>query len=138
LGLKSTDPYDVPNRLTGSQCRTPINPGNPGAYLKLQCFAFPQPGTLRGNVGRNSIIGPGLSSFDMSLFKNNYIKAISEHFNAQFRMEVFNAFNRANFAPPLDHRALFDQNGVPVPGAGLIDTTQTPAREIQFGLKLIW
>jgi hypothetical protein len=35
------------------------------------------------------------------MFKNNYITRISENFNAQFRLEVFNILNRPNFTLPL-------------------------------------
>ena len=48
----------------------------------LRCF------NLRGNAGRNILIGPGVTSLDFSLFKNNYIKRISERFNIQFRAET--------------------------------------------------
>ena len=68
---------------------------------------------LRGNLGRNTVIGPGLSKLDFSVFKNNYIRRISESFNAQFRAEIFNIFNRANFSSPTDNLAVFDQNGLP-------------------------
>ena len=138
LGMRSNDPYDVPNRLTSGSCASQVNPGNPLEYLKLQCFTFPNPSTLLGNLRRNSLIGPDLATFDVSLIKDNYIKSISDRFNAQFRVEAFNCLNRANFAPPLDHRSIFDQKGNPVPGAGLIDSTTTPSRQIQLGLKLIW
>ncbi|HXP82340.1 MAG TPA: carboxypeptidase regulatory-like domain-containing protein [Verrucomicrobiae bacterium] len=94
---------------------------------------------LRGNLGRNTVIGPGLSKLDFSVFKNNYIRRISESFNAQFRAEIFNIFNRANFGSPTDNLAVFDQNGVPqAQTAGLLDSTQTTSRQIQFALKLIW
>jgi hypothetical protein len=105
-------------------------PGNPGI-----------PGTcanLRGNMGRNIVIGPGLSKLDLSVFKNNYIRRISESFNAQFRAEIFNIFNRANFGSPTDNTAVFDQNGLPISSAGLLTSTQTTSRQIQFALKLIW
>jgi hypothetical protein len=89
-----------------------------------------------GNAGRNILIGPGLSNFDMSLFKN--IRA-SERFKAQFRAEFFNIFNHANFAPPTsENAALFNVSGNPVTSAGLITATVTTARQIQFGLKLLW
>ena len=157
LGLSSTDPYDFPDRLTGPGCGgNPVNPGNVGNYIKLNCFAVPMatpaiaaqctpfsavPGScanLAGNAGRNSVIGPGLVNFDFSLFKNNYIKRISEAFNAQFRAEFFNILNRANFSTPFTNEALFDQTGTPIGGAGALSQTSTPAREIQFALKLIW
>jgi hypothetical protein len=112
-----------------------VNPGNPNNYIKLSCFAPPNPLTLLGNAGRNSVIGPGLVTWDFSLFKNN---RISERSNLQFRAEFFNILNRPNFATPFHNNTLFDQNGNPVGGAGSIDQTSTTARQIQFGLKLIW
>jgi hypothetical protein len=139
LGVKSTDPnIDVPNLIAGPGCGSPVNPGNPVSYIKTQCFALPNPITLRGNLGRNTLIGPGLMNFDFSLFKNNYIKRISDRFNAQFRAEFFNILNHANFAPPLDNRNIFDSSRTRVANAGLITSTQTPSRQIQFAVKLIW
>ena len=138
LGLNSADPWDFPNRIAGPGCKSAVNPGNVNNYIKIQCFGFPNPSTLLGNTGRNSLIGPGLSNFDFSLFKNNYIRRISEHFNAQFRVEFFNVLNHANFSPPIDNSTLFDESGAPVDGAGALSSTSTTAREIQFALKLIW
>lgn len=139
LGAKSTDPnIDVPDLIAGPGCSSPVNPGNPVAYIKTQCFAVPNPITLRGNLGRNTLIGPGLVTLDFSLFKNNYIKRISDRFNAQFRAEFFNILNHPNFAPPLDNRNIFDSAGSRVANAGLITSTQTPSRQIQFAVKVIW
>src|SRR5713226_4994724 len=59
LGVKSTDPnIDVPNLVSAPGCGSLVNPGNPNRYIKTQCFAVPNPITLRGNLGRNTIIGP--------------------------------------------------------------------------------
>ena len=139
LGTKVSIPAnDLPNRLTGSGCGSLVNPANANSYVKSQCFAFPTPSTLRGNLGRNVLIGPGVSNLDFSLIKNNTVRMFSEAFNVQFRAEFFNIFNRANFAQPLNNINLFDQLGNPVPGAGLITSTGTPAREIQLALKLTW
>lgn len=139
LGVKSTDPsIDVPNLVNGPGCGSLINPGDPNHYIKTQCFAVPNPISLRGNLGRNTVIGPGLLNFDFSLFKNNHIKRISDTFNVQFRAEFFNILNHTNFAPPLDNRNIFDSAGTPIGNAGLITSTQTPSRQIQFALKIIW
>jgi hypothetical protein len=138
LGLNNVDPFDFPDRLGGSGCQSLVNPGNPMNYIKLQCFAFPNPVTRLGNSGRNALIGPGLASLDVSVFKNNPIKRISETFNAQFRVEMFNIVNHANFLAPVDNDTVFDGSGNSVPGAGLIDSTATTSRQIQFALKLIW
>ena len=138
LGELGNDPFDFPNRLSGSGCGSAVNPGNPSNYIKLSCFGVPNPINLMGNAGRNSVIGPGLVDFDFSLFKNNYIPKISESFNVQFRAELFNVFNHPNFAPPIDNDSLFDQNGSPVGGAGAVDQTATTSRQIQFALKVIF
>jgi hypothetical protein len=145
LGQGSDHAYDTPMLLSGPGCNSLVNPGNPVNYIKTQCFAFPGDITvngakyhLRGNAGRNILIGPGLSNLDFSVFKNNRIARVSENFNIQFRAEVFNILNHTNFSSPLDNNTLFDNKGKPVSGAGLIDSTSSPEREIQLALKVIW
>jgi len=163
LGLNNSDPFDFPNRTTTGSCQSPVNSGSVVNYLKLSCFTLPTapvsyaarcsgfPGAttppppgmvycsnLLGNLSRNSVIGPGLFNTDFSVFKNFPISRISESFNLQFRAEFFNVFNRANFNPPIDNSNIFDATGAPVAGAGLIDSTSSTARQIQFGLKVIW
>jgi hypothetical protein len=125
LGLKAADLYAFPDRVpncnpVNSHFKDTVSPKF--GYLNLGCFALPlqtpdiasqcrvfpsadpkKPLTcqnLLGNSGRNSVIGPGHRDFDFSLFKNNRIPRISETFNVQFRWEVFNIFNHANFNPP--------------------------------------
>jgi hypothetical protein len=136
-GMKLDETSERPNRVGGLGCATLTNSGNPNQYIKTECLAFPGANKW-GNLGRNSLIGPGVSKLDISVFKNNRIRRISETFNAQFRAEFFNILNRANFASPTDHSTVFDQNGNPVSNAGLITSTQTTSRQIQFALKLIW
>jgi Carboxypeptidase regulatory-like domain/TonB-dependent Receptor Plug Domain/TonB dependent receptor-like, beta-barrel len=162
----SGDDWAFPNRLSGPGCKTLTNLGNPNNYIKTQCFAiptapnmafwnqfcdpvppsvggpvaFPLCYNLRGNSGRNILIGPGVTSLDFSLFKNNYIKRISERFNVQFRAEIFNILNHANFAPPSTptNTDIFDGAGNLNPVAGALTTTTTTAREIQFAIKVIF
>jgi hypothetical protein len=139
LGENSTNPtVDVPNVISAPGCGSLVNPGDPNHYVRTQCFAVPNPITLRGNLGRNTLIGPGLVNLDFSVFKNNFIKSISDSFNAQFRAEFFNIMNHPNFNAPISNKNLFDSVGHPIGSAGLIDSTQTTSRQIQFALKLIW
>jgi Carboxypeptidase regulatory-like domain/TonB-dependent Receptor Plug Domain len=101
----------------------------------LACF------NLRGNAGRNILIGPGLTDLDFSVFKNNHIRRISENFNVQFRAEIFNLMNHANFGPPTVgdvNTDIFDGTGSPNPIAGALVRTNTTAREIQFAIKFIF
>jgi hypothetical protein len=110
-----------------------IDPGNPSNYIKTQCFAFPAPGIL-GNLGRNTLRGPGLQEFDFSLFKN--WPFWREGVRLQFRAEFFNLFNHPNFQEP--KTKIFDGKGNPPKATPLPSPTQTSEREIQFGLKLSW
>lgn len=145
IGENNTDPINYPDRLGGSGCQSLVNPGDVLNYIKTQCFAPAGPVSFNGstwlrggNAGRNTLIGPGLITFDFSLFKNNYIRRISETFNAQIRFEAFNVLNRPNFSPPTDNQFLFDATGNPVPGAGAIDLTTTTSRQLQLALKIIF
>ncbi len=136
VNINCFSPPSVPTASLGSlpfSCAPFAGAATPAPSGRTYCA------NLRGNLGRNSVIGPGLSKLDFSVFKNNHIRRISENFNAQFRAEIFNIFNRANFGSPTDNLATFDQNGVPqTQTAGLLDSTQTTSRQIQFALKLIW
>lgn len=148
LGMNSTDPWDYPDRVKGSGCGSPVNPGNPNNYIKLQCFTAPvqtfqtssgpQQQIVRlGNAGRNELSGPGLSNLDFSLVKNSKLAGV-EGGSVQFRAEFFNILNRSNFAAPLDNDVIFNQDGSPANGAGVVDQTQTTSRQIQFGLKILF
>ena len=126
-----------------SSCSSLVNPGNPDQYIKLECFSDPGLGNL-GNLSRNALTGPGVTNLDFSLFKNQAVKAISENFKVQFRVEMFNALNHANFAlPDVTQFTIFSGGTAaatqqPIAGTGRLTRTATPSRQIQFGLKLIF
>ncbi|MEP6636273.1 MAG: TonB-dependent receptor [Acidobacteriota bacterium] len=103
--------------------------GGPDRYFDPSAFV-PQPAGVTGNLGRNTLIGPGLSNFDLSLVK---VFKFGEQRSVQFRTEAFNIFNHANFGIPL--RVLFDTQGNSIGSAGQIKNTVTTSRQIQFGLK---
>jgi hypothetical protein len=138
LGQGNQSLFDVPDRINQPGCENPINPGNASQYIKVSCFAFPTPSTRFGNAGRNSLIGPGLFSLDASLTKNVALAALGEGARLQFRAELFNVTNRANFAPPLANNRLFDARGTAVNFAGQITALSTSPRQLQLALKLIW
>jgi hypothetical protein len=138
LGQRNTNPYDVADRLDTPECESPVNPGNPGHYIKTECFLAPQPGTRLGNSGRNSVRGPGLSTVDVSLFKNNYVGR-NDRVNIQLRTEFFNVLNHPNFSVPnRTVSQIFDQNLGRLPNAGRLNSTSTTARQIQFAVKLMF
>ena len=108
-----------------------LNPvlGGADQYFDPNCFTLPAAGTL-GNVPRNTIIGPGLMTLDMAVFKNVPFGAGRR---LQFRAEGFNVTNHVNFGLPAS--TVFNSAGR-VGNAGQITTIVGTARQFQFGLKL--
>jgi hypothetical protein len=149
LNAKSSESFAFPNAVAGCN---PVNgnfksTANGPHYINAACFTFPATDLpsnstlprLLGNSGRNTVIGPDLKGLDFSLFKNNPIHRISESFNVQFRWEVFNIANHANFnPPPPGNRQIFSAAGAVNATAGLLNATSTSSRQMQFALKFIW
>jgi hypothetical protein len=100
---------------------------NPAAFL-----APPNNSGFYGNLGRDTLIGPGLGTWDLSFLKNTQLR---ERLNLQFRAELFNLLNRANFGAP--NAVTFTPTGVS-PTAGVITSTSTTSRQTQFALKLLF
>ena len=65
-----------------------------GRYFDPNAFLVPLAGTF-GNAGRGQFRGPGMLNVDTSLFKRSPLRA-----NLQFRTEIFNVLNHANFDTP--------------------------------------
>ena len=74
----------------------PSNYSVPNNQFNPSAFSIPAAGTF-GNLGRNALRGPGFAQVDFSIFKNT---RLTETTALQLRMEIFNLFNRANFADP--------------------------------------
>ena len=100
---------------------------DPAAFL-----APPNNSGFYGNLGRDTLAGPGLGTWDLSFLKDTRLR---EKLNLQFRAELFNILTRANFNTP--NAVAFTPSGVS-PTAGVITSTSTASRQIQFGLKLVW
>jgi len=109
----------------------PVILGNQTQWYNPAAFLVPNAGTF-GNLGRGTYNGPGLAEVDMSVFKNT---SLSERFKLQFRAEIFNLLNRANFGTP--NATVFSGTSVSA-SAGLITTLTTTPRQLQFGLKLVF
>ena len=101
-------------------------------WYNAAAFVLPLQGTY-GNVARDALIGPGLASVDLSLFKNI---PVTERLHVQFRAEAFNLLNRTNLGLP--NILVLNPDGSARSTAGLITSTSTTSRQLQFGLKLIW
>lgn len=136
LGYNPTNNGDSRNPI-----RPSLNPaftgeivtGNPNQYFNPAAFVVPANGTY-GNVGRDILIGPGIATLDFSALKNTNL---SERFKLQFRAELFNILNHANFGTP-NPVVFTSASAIPAPTAGVITATSTTSRQIQFGLKLLF
>jgi hypothetical protein len=107
--------------------------GNPNQWFNPAAFlAPPNAGGFYGNLGRDTLIGPGVATWDFSVLKDTPLR---ERTHLQFRAELFNILNHPNFNTP--NAVVFTPTGVS-PTAGLITSTSTTSRQIQFGLKLLF
>jgi len=112
--------------------------GQPDQYFDPAAFVLPSAGTL-GNTGRGAFIGPNLRSFDLAAVKKTKLSFFGDSANLQIRLEAFNVFNRANFAPPaLTAFAGAADNEAPLPTFGRIRSTVTSSRQIQVGLRVFF
>ncbi|HEY1577857.1 MAG TPA: carboxypeptidase regulatory-like domain-containing protein, partial [Terracidiphilus sp.] len=101
--------------------------GNPNQWFNPAAFLAPPANSgFYGNLGRNTLIGPGLATWDFSTVKDT---RIHERLTLQFRAEIFNLLNRANFSTP--NLIVFTPSGVSGT-AGAISGTATTARQVQF------
>jgi hypothetical protein len=91
---------------------------NPAAFATPAAFTF-------GNVGRNTIYGPGRQTLDLALQREF---SVTEKIKLQIRAEAFNALNHTNLGTP--------NRFVNTPQFGTITEAATPPREIQFGARL--
>jgi hypothetical protein len=107
--------------------------GSPDNWYDATAFVLPPAGEY-GTAGRNVVRGPNLKVVDLSLFKNTKIGKQT----VQFRAEVFNLLNRANFATPDIGTGLFNIDGSRIPGATRITHTVTTSRQVQLGLKIVF
>jgi hypothetical protein len=94
-------------------------------WFTTSSFTTPADNTF-GNVGRNTLIGPGTFNVDFSAHK---VFTIRERFRLQYRAEFFNFFNHPQFNNP--DTTVTDTN------FGRITDARSP-RIIQMALKLLF
>jgi len=104
----------------------------PDGWINPAAFA-PAPLGRRGNAPVGIVQGPNLQTWDFSMRKQF---ALTERFRLRFQVDMFNAFNRANFRSPDVAFGTLTAAGGPSNGAFGKISTAGPARNIQLGLKL--
>ena len=113
---------DRPNVVAPDQVHSPA-PSDPPFWFNPTAFAVQPAGTF-GNLGRNSVYGPGQINYDMALSRRF---AVKERWKLEFRADFFNILNHANWNSPGTSNAAST--------FGEITSFGTP-RQIQMALKL--
>jgi len=104
-------------------------------WFKTEAFALPGLGD-RGNGARDTVRGPGINNFDVTLFKNVPLK--SEHRNLQLRWEIYNIFNHTQWAS-IDTTPRFNPaTGAATNGLFGTATAARAPRMMQIALKFIF
>jgi hypothetical protein len=100
-------------------------PQTPAEWFTTAAFILPAQNTF-GTAGRNVVTGPSLTGLDLSLQKED---ALHEGLKLQFRLDIYNSLNHANFDLP---GRIFGASNF-----GVITSAEDP-RELQFALKLMF
>jgi len=115
------------NPIRANYTGAPVfGPGTQTADRWFNTAAFTTPAAFQfGNVGRNTVYGPGRQTLDLALQREF---AMTETVKVQVRAEAFNALNHSNLGTP--------NRFVNTPQFGTITEAATPGREIQLGLRV--
>ena len=108
----------------------PVVLGTPDRWFEPDVFQLPEVGML-GNLGRNTLTGPGLATLDAALHKALFK---TERHALTLRIESFNLANRANFQIP-SGLAIFNNRNQRLGTAGRITATASTSRQIQLALR---
>jgi hypothetical protein len=130
FGGPITLPVDTPNQIAPVVKENPRNTG--GQYFSITSFGPSALGT-EGDARRRFFHGPGINNWDFALLKDT---KITERFDLQFRAELFNLFNHAQFLTPSGITGF--SGGVATSSSfGLVPGT-LPGRIGQLSLKLFF
>ncbi len=112
-------------------------------YFNPAAFSAPAYGTV-GNVGRDSLTGPGYADWDLSLLKSTQL---TERARLQFRAEFFNLLNHTNLQLPSEvvystgptQGTTANQTTAPTLGSpGVISAAANTSRQIQLAAKVVF
>jgi hypothetical protein len=118
---------ETPNQVGPIKKLGGIGSGSP--YYDPAAFADPATNTY-GNVGRNTLLGPGSVNLDFSLFRTF---KFTERFDLQFRVDAANLFNSPHFFNP----GVNDSNNNLGSGSFLeLTSAKNDERQFRFGLRL--
>jgi outer membrane receptor protein involved in Fe transport len=120
-----------PNAVPGQSWDLPSSQRTTDKYFNTAAFSFPGNGRF-GNVGKNTLIGPGLTDFDAVISKSILIR---EGLKLELRGEAFNIFNHSNYTYIGRLMSPAATNTIATFGKVL---GQLDPRQIQLGAKLLF
>jgi hypothetical protein len=131
------DPYRSGSVPANPSCVAPPGATRTAAQWFNPCAFEAAPANMYGDAGRNSLLGPDYSSFDLSLSRRF---TVHDRTTATFEAQSFDLLNHPNFSLPNAY-APDPKNGAPNPAFGTISSTiSSPSaagsRELQFALRL--
>jgi hypothetical protein len=133
---------DRPNLKPGFSNNPRI--GRPDLWYDPNAFELPPAGFF-GNLGRNTVIGPGYANVDFSATKSIALEGVASNLRIEFKAEFLNILNHPNFDLPGNTATVSsasfiftDTSGEANPAAAQLLRTTNDAREIQFALKVKW
>jgi len=117
--------FDRPNATGASPY---LDDATPSRWFNRAAFALQPAGTF-GNVGRNSVVGPGFFTLDFSAHKEFRMPYLERH-TLQFRFEAFNVLNHPVWAAP--------NTNIQSPAFGTVNGTAVAMRQLQLALKYLF
>src|SRR5713101_6940263 len=121
--LNAVGQRQTPNQVGPVKKLGGIGTGHP--FYDPTAFVAVSAAAVYGNVGRNTLYGPGSVNMDFSLFRTFNL---TERFNLQFRTDAANLFNAPHFNNPTGSRSS---------GNFLVITSaKNDERQFRFGLRL--
>jgi len=128
---------DRPSYAPGYGPDNAVN-GTPEQWFNPAAFVLQPAGTF-GDTGRGDFTGPDLRTLDLAFSKNSRWTALGDGGRLEFRLEVFNVLNRANFGIP-ELRAFAGQadGEAPLATFGRITNTITSARQTQISVRVVF
>ena len=124
------NPYQAGTVAANPSCTAPTAVHVRAAWFNPCAYVVNNPYTY-GNVGRNSLVGPGFVNLDASVHKTF---AFSEHVKAQLRLEAFNVANHPNLGSP----GTTVQTLGSASTLGIISGASGNARQVQAALKILF
>jgi hypothetical protein len=87
-----------------------------------------------GNLGKNTVTGPGTNNWDLSLYRK---LRFTERFTGQLRLETYNTFNHTQFNG-VNSTLQFNTLGQQINSAFMLPTGNRPPRYVQLAFRLMF